>query len=433
MIEKTKIEEKYNDIEFKIYIKKHKKYIPNNNIISVCAFRMGTGYKPSDEYINGLMVIIKMLQTIDWNLRIYYDKSIIYKKYENNQVQEEVNTKWIPTLKYALKTKRCELYRYSFKDFKKKKIFHSGLFGTIVRFMPLFNFPFEKSSIVYISDIDAFHYLSKKQIIEKFMKSEREMLYRTTLCYCQTYYNSITSNIYCPIASLFILKRKLDYNYFIKYLSEIKNYTGFYKEYVERYKKSNDDYIATKKKYDLELDIKKKVFENSKNKMQLIFDNEVCYGADEVFLTNYVVKNLLKLNVKYMVILKLITWHIWKIFRYNNNYFKDMTEKQNKGLNILFKILSNKVFKFEKNNHINNYENLFEKIKKYASEIGNNINIYRELHKHIYQIFKNFKYFMNKYKNLFMDIGIDDKLESCINMCIEHTGKDYAKYKIITN
>lgn len=417
MINKT-IKKKYGDIEFELFISYGDSYKFQKKIISVSVFRLNTNYKPSDEYINGLLRIIEFIKDSPWNLRLYYDKSILFSNHKN--LDDETN-KWKKILKIALDTQQCELYEYNYIDFKKDKIFHLGLFGTIVRFMPLFNFPFEKSNLVYISDIDTFHYPSYKNIIDPFLNSDAQLLYRSTLCYCNTYYNNITSDMHCPIASMFILKNnKLDYNIFIDYLSQIKNHTGFYKWYTDQYKIDNEIYLAKKIKYDINIDTnnpelnekKKIILQNNKIKMELL--NEVGYGSDEVFLTEFVVKFLLNINIKYVVILKTNPWHLWKNFKYKNNYFNHITPKQHKILNHFFRSLSHNVFNFIKDNHSSNLNSIISSTNPF-------------------NVFQNLRHFLHKYKSFFKYIHIDKPLLNCMNMCIRYITSDNPKIKIIRN
>lgn len=410
-MKKEIIKEQFDGIEFEITIYRGEHYKYNKNIISVCAFRLITNYKPNEVYLNGILDIISMIDKINWNLRIYYDESILHA---NNEETEIEIAKWKKLLNIALKTNKCELYKYEFKDFKKDDIYHLGVFGMMVRFMPMFNFSFEKKdTIIYISDIDYCLYKNYGNIIDEFMNSEYKMLYRSRLCYCNTYYNVIQNEMHCPIASLFILKEKLDYKIFINFLLQIKNGTGFYKSYIDKYKQENKQFLEKKIKRIPNFE-NIAAFKQLKNKINLI--DEIGYGVDEVFLTNFIVKKLLKEKIKYMLILKLLTSFIpfWHNFRYVNHYFKNLNDKQNSTLNIFFKTMSNKLYDFVDNDHDNNF-NLIATTKNYT------------------QMLINLKFFMTNHNKLLPYINIDDNFKICANMFNKYIKNNHTPTKVLYN
>jgi hypothetical protein len=128
-----------------------------------------------------------------------------------------------------------------------------------------------------------------------------------------------------------------------------------------------------------------------------------------------------------MIILKLSTWHLWKFFKYNNNYFKELTTEQNNNLNIFFKIILYNVCEFKKDQHRENFDNLLGQILP-----SENKGPYYT-HNKLYQAIKNLKYIILNNKNILSKINVNNNLLKCMLMCIKHIDKKYKSYKIITN
>lgn len=408
---RNKIKKNYSGLNFELNIKRHKNYKYYDKIISVCFFRMQTKeYKSSELYINGLQNIINKINKMDWNLRIYYDTSVIYKKYGDKKIQNDIK-KNRRVLINGLKTKKCELYRYHFPDFIKNKIYHSGIFGMFVRFMPLFDFEFEKSKAVYISDIDGFYYPRFRNIINDFIKSPKyELLYRSTLCYNLNYYGSyIQHDIYFPIASFYISKIKMDHNLFIKFLLDMKYFRNDYKRYIEMYDSENKKYVETKLKTigklpdGKEKEARLKYLNITLKKIEANKKGHIPYGADEFFLTGMTNMLINKKNKRYILILRLTLLHILKHLRYYNNYFEELKKDRNENLNIFFESIMKDIDIFTKNDHKMNFGKLKQKIIRD-----------KDSNKYSYIFLKNYMAFNKNNKKIMESINLDEKITRCI-------------------
>jgi hypothetical protein len=168
----------------KYYTEPKEKY----NVISVCVFRIINNYRPTYEYYNGLKNLFYTFKKYfpDFYLRVYYDKSITYIQNENNIINKENKERWIPLIKNMKKNNNVQMIKYRHDDFLiKNTVFHQGLFGTLVRFIPLFNYESNNTKTVIISDIDTTnqHLNRLKLAYNQFKPSISEFHFRTRYCY----------------------------------------------------------------------------------------------------------------------------------------------------------------------------------------------------------------------------------------------------------
>jgi uncharacterized protein YlaN (UPF0358 family) len=123
--------------------------------IVVSIFRMEDPYKDESQYTNGLGFLIDNLPKYIKGcvLRIYYDSSITKK-----------DDKWVPILDKAKSAPFVQLIHYDFPQFKKShdSFYHEGVFGTIIRFFPIFNFS-NIAEIVSVVDVD---FLDVDEVVE---------------------------------------------------------------------------------------------------------------------------------------------------------------------------------------------------------------------------------------------------------------------------
>jgi hypothetical protein len=173
MIKIIKTEKITKNIKCNWNIIKYTKEPENNyNIISVVFFKKKELYKSFDEYINGLSNIIKLFSKVlkNYRLRIYYDDS----------VQEYINdiSKNIPEL---IKND-IELYKYDIPFFR-DDIYHKGVIGTLIRFLPLYNFKLHKVDTCIVFDIDNKIINYYKNIINFYIQNNIKFAYRSRFCY----------------------------------------------------------------------------------------------------------------------------------------------------------------------------------------------------------------------------------------------------------
>ena len=223
------------------------------NVISCCLFKLGTGYKDFSNYINGAKYLKKLANKIGFTLLIFIDDSIytnkdIYDKLKENTYDE--NTIFI---------------KYTCPKFKKDEIFHKGLFGTLIRFFPLFDFPNNPFKKVFVLDIDTddfvnekvydYYVILKKLKIDGLCKIYSSLAYSDTITQFHVPYKN-QDNIAFLAGCMCFNKKKLDHNILINYLNTIMDHNS------ELYK-----------------DMRKKTFHHD-------IDDTFAYGVDEYFLCN---------------------------------------------------------------------------------------------------------------------------------------------------
>ena len=125
------------------------------NLISTCFFLADNYYKdPIQKYFNGLKITIENFYLHfdkSYYFRIYFDNSLLEKIHKNKIVNDSID-KIKQLIDSYKKQERLQLVEYNCKDYKKDK-FHFGLFGTIVRFHPLFETGSKTKNII-LSDIE---------------------------------------------------------------------------------------------------------------------------------------------------------------------------------------------------------------------------------------------------------------------------------------
>lgn len=262
------------------------------NIVSCSFFKMSTtGYKDFSSYIEGIKILHDFrIKDTGFVLRIFIDESI----YSDDKIMNEI--KILPNV---------ELVLYSCPNFLiKDKKNHEGLFGTMVRFFPMFDFPNNDAKIVMISDVDICNktkiYTFKlinivKQVVEQSIYEKIKLLKFGNLAKNVTYEYSCINNgkpsVYAIAPCVFSFSR-IPKNIIVDFLNEVKKhpltkkYSYYYKfnEKIEETLRSEEISERSQQKHE-------------KNKAKYDLDNNFIYGVDEYFLnhdlTNYLMdKNL---------------------------------------------------------------------------------------------------------------------------------------------
>lgn len=126
-------------------------YNIKQNIISACLFKLPRSYKDFNLYVRGLgtlnMYVKRYLN--DFRIRLFIDHHIYADKVIMNSIS---------------KLDRVDVVKFKCDDKYMVGDYLDGLFGTLIRFFPMFNFPNNDSNIVSImdadlnpKDIDAYH------------------------------------------------------------------------------------------------------------------------------------------------------------------------------------------------------------------------------------------------------------------------------------
>lgn len=302
-----------------------------HNVLSVSAFVAERSYKSIEDYVRGLDKLQELIDMLNNNfyLYVFHDKTIEETKHYNPKINELVRNKWIPLLSKLKNNPKVVLIRYNYPKFKSpsNQFYHISTFGTIIRFLPLFE---GNSGIVIISDIDEI--TDEKLILvteryKHFMESNADFYFRTKLCYNLTPWSRIATLQKLTklriVASNIISKIKLPISIFENFLEGLHNGTAIEKddlEYMQKYAK------ITK----------------FKQKNKGISSNIFQYGFDEYFANHDILPYLIKHKKKILALLlaekpRNIFRKLFINIQIETNTFDDMTNKQREVFTKLLK------------------------------------------------------------------------------------------------
>jgi len=318
----------------------NKKY----NVISVSVFRLENNYKNEFVYTNGLELLLNKFEKYfpDFYLRVYYDNSVL--DYDTPNKKDMTLKIWEPLFNKLRKNKKVQLVKYEMKQFKKDKIHHHGLIGTLVRLYPLFDIDINKNiNDVFISDID----VNIKEL-ERYSKNYHKVnnnnfnfFYETFNCYdLQERFKIMRKHFemkFPILAGTIISKMKFPIEILNKFFHCVLNFN--IDEECEYYK-TFDNFI-----YQGNGGIKVK---NSNEKYK--------YGIDEIF-TLLMKKYLYKYKIKHLIFIRdnSLTKPLYDLYKkYEKN---DITEKQFK--NILLYLLGNN---FDKQKSLKDNYDIIDKV-----------------------------------------------------------------------
>jgi hypothetical protein len=247
----------------------------NYTLISVVAFKLKKSYKASRKYSEGLSKIISYMQKNNSNLilRVYYDCSII-----NTKIEEIVNI-WIPMFQTMHESDNIQLVRYQFDEFLDNEKYHEGLFGTIVRTIPMFDFDGAKDhSLVVCTDIDGISgFLKSVQGSTKVNKWNYDMVFGTRMCltlsdrHIFTYLDKYSFD-YRIMAGILYIKKGLPREILKTFLQCMIDDCSIYKDWI------------------------KNVLKNTmkSNKIEITSSNKWVYGIDEFFINRFILIHMLE-------------------------------------------------------------------------------------------------------------------------------------------
>jgi hypothetical protein len=257
-------------------------YNTKKDIIVTSLFKMKSGgYKNFNKYLNGIKILSDIARQNNIEVRIFIDSTI------KNDKQ---------TFDFLNNFDNVTLILFKCSDFLKDE-HHIGLFGTMVRFFPLFDFPNNDANIVFLADSDTKdEYIGKLIELYNVLK-ENNALSDNYLAYNGRYFHvNISSNkirnmgtkkkkLYLPycIAQKFFGIKRLPIMPFIKYFHKLLLYMND----VTRPTKILSDYHIEPDKYKIKC------------------ENNICFGVDEYFINNILFKYMVKKNIQ---------------FCYSNNY-----------------------------------------------------------------------------------------------------------------
>jgi hypothetical protein len=235
-------------------------HIKSKYLLSTSFFYLENSYKNSQRYIDGIKKVIKFIKKYpEYILRIYYDKSILSNdKYLQiiNEIKQDKSIK-----------NQIQLVEYFCTHFVHNG-YHLGTFGTLMRFLPLFENTLSQYSIIHILDIDDNSYEYINVIIKLMEKSFKQFYFYYTEDYGKRYMDKL-NNKFCDtvLANIYVKNYRFDMKIFTDYLSWI----------------SKSD-----KLYNILEPINRKVFSYKK----LSIDILKTYGIDEYLLNKIMIKIL---------------------------------------------------------------------------------------------------------------------------------------------
>ena len=316
-------------------------YSVKKNIVSCSFFKLkSTQYKDFNLYINGLEKlydnVYNKYKNESYSIRLFIDKTI----YEDIELFNRIK-----------RMDKIELVLYSCPNYwiESDNKYHRGLFGTFVRFFPMFDFPNNDANIVILSDLDDYEYFKKNIHNINLITNMKNNIYflksgniSKNILYMNNTLEKNTVNPY-TMASNYICFKQIEHKIIYNFLNKINN---------------SSDTIFSQYKYKL------------KSNPNLITDEKFLYGFDEYFLnvdlTNYLIDKKIPFGVNF-------TWEVngslyWLLTR------KDFTNEEIDLVNnMLDIIISNLNIKIKNNLDIKKkyylLDNLIQKKDKYSKKI----------------------------------------------------------------
>ncbi|AYV80088.1 MAG: putative orfan [Gaeavirus sp.] len=327
------------------------------DIVSVTLFQLEISYKNNDSYYNGLSALVdnfKKLFPSNTFLRLYIDETVLKPNFKTDKTNSYIKYKWIPLITKIKNISYVQIIEYDYLLFKHKyssvEFGHEGLFGTLLRFEPLFNLS-ENSKIrnVLILDIDLKlqHYEKRVQGYNTFLKSDNKFYFK---CDSSSYLNlrfyclkDITNTWLRITASTIGCKIKLPCQLYTDFLKTISN------------KLNNKIYPNTKLMniYSSYLDrFTAQIVENEKS---VSYDSIAKYGIDELLMTvilDYIIQENIKFSYAYYPSFARTLWN------YNNRFIKKQVSTKNMEY-VLSSIMKDR---YQKHKSIHTNYNVIDKI-----------------------------------------------------------------------
>ena len=213
-------------------------------VISCSFFTMKDAYRQKERYISNLQLFCVSTKKPGFCCRIYTDDSgkddalIISEKYPHVSV-----------------------YHFNCPEFR-EEVGHVGTFGTVVRFLPLFE---EGLEIVWVSDIDVPSVYLHTDQIESLKKYKCDIYYRTFLCYERKLYG----RKYTILAGTILSRVQFPKQLLTRFLNTIKD--GKQKDIIDKLNSENSRKPPSEFPYGLD-----EVFTNSSFYNYIVRHNFKC-------------------------------------------------------------------------------------------------------------------------------------------------------------
>lgn len=331
-----------------------------NILICGSGFVMKNPYKDTSIYSEG---VLKQLEFLD-----SYDGNFTYRFYFDDSLAKDKN--WKVTLKELKKRSYTELFKYQC-DIIKEGDYHDGVFGTFMRFLPLF----DKKVWNMVSVIDIDSKIDKHFFMEldKFDGSKANFFIKLPKCYhLKPWLNKlelVRKNSLAIIASGFSSKITFNKKILLNFLIDVIERGNHYQRFLE----VND--------------FNSPAWEKNKEKDTFI------YGLDEYFLSDIILRELKEVLI--------YNWYIHytglliQIKKINDDFKNLSEEEKNRWINLLKNVLRKA---YDPKKSLNrNYSKL--QYLTYCHENGFNMMICRNLAREIRKIFDKKKQHLYKIPN----------------------------------
>ncbi len=354
------------------------------DIFSTCFFKMpNRGYKDFTTYINGLKDFDKFIikRNLNFKLRLFIDESIYSDKELFNTIKK------LPNVQPVL---------YSCPNFIIQDKYHIGLFGTLVRFFPFFDFPNNDARLVVSSDIDNVTISSMLKYLE-IMKKEKQLedlyLFKS---------GELSKSLY--------FKHDFMYNNILNPYAVAVSYASFKRinhevivNYIDRVKKNKNNEIFS---YHYKVKRENPGGTQSENKFNDSYKNFI-YGVDEYFLnmvlTPYIIDNKLAFAVRF-------NWDVFAPLYYIMSVFSDLTGKEINLINYIFEYIYKELdLKLDNNLSAKEKFDALDNILYSSNDENKKYEIYKVFYK-MFLYFKNNKLYKFIYPEGFYNLFVDSNL-----------------------
>jgi len=378
------------------------------DIISACLFKLDNGYRDFSKYIEGGKNVKKLADKLNMYFVLFIDDSI----YNNKEIYDKLINN--------IYDKKTIIIKYDCPKFKNDNGYHKGLFGTLVRFFPLFDFPNNPFKKIMICDMD---YKYKNNIDP--LCTNYNLLKQTKGEFVFNIYSTLPEDV------------GKDFIYLTVPFRNIKEHFGFLAgSFCCNLKKKFDhniiiNYINTL--MDKSSDLYKTMYSLTQHHE---IDDTFTYGVDEYFFNNILYYHMKKLNYTIYTIndYNLLSFILSLKFKYNiteNEIFKKeylhflqyvLKQPKNTNINQLFSI----IYKI-----LSSYElNVVNEPKKFITDINYGATSKQlNVSKSIYNYFINLE--KNKNYKLIDKITLQFILKyKYIIKCLEVSKNNGPKYKL---
>ena len=348
------------------------------NIFTVVFFLTSSAYKNSYEYFEGLKDNLqKFYYQFDnsFYFRLYYDKSLTEKIHNNEDLNKmtELLKKYLEEIKNS---PRVQLVEYECPNFKNGQ-YHKGMFGTLLRFAPIFSQ--NNVGTVAMSDIERLAIYDVKIVYEYTKYYNADIGWRTGIHNEDQKDGRIIHDDWI-FAGNFVCNVKFNHKILDQFFKDI-----------------NDD-NSKLNKYILSISSWQKDHPEKIHDKLLKEENKFIYGIDEALLNFYLKPNIETNNNSILILpLSRLTKILSNHYRLNNKY-NSLTEPENNNVNQFFKLLFPDLIQYT-DNALDN----FRKINKKIFPVK-------------YYVYRNFE--LNLQKN-YQKI-IDNKNDFLVNDTVEH-------------